>query len=88
MQQRRVQAALTIVTHSAEASLFAQAVELVNEEDAGSVVACSRKHVPHSRCSNAHKHLHELCSCCSVEGHARLTSYGFCQEGFACSRGS
>ena len=77
---------LTIVSHGAEASLLAKAIELIDEEDAGSVVSRSLEHVPHPRCPNAHKHLHEFCSCCSVEGHACFTCYGLCQQGLTCNQ--
>ena len=75
----------TIIAHSTETSLLAQAIELIDEEDAGGVVSRPLEHVPHSGCPNAHKHLHELCAGCREERHSSLTRYGFRQQCLACS---
>ena len=77
---------LTIVAHSAEASLLAKAIKLIDEEDAGSVGTRPLEHVPDAGGANAHKHLHELSASCCVEGHSCLTSNGFGQQGLACTK--
>ena len=78
------QGLLTIVAHSAEASLLAKAIEFINEEDAGSIGTCPLEHVPDTGGADAHKHLHELSASCCVEGDPCLTSNGFGQQGLAC----
>ena len=78
----------TIITHGTEASLLAQPIKLINEEDAGGIVTCPLEHVPHPGRSNAHKHLHELSPCCCEERHPSFTSYGLCQQGLACIQSS
>ena len=68
----------TVVAHGTEATLLAQAIKLVNEEDAGGIVSGPLEHVPHPGRPNAHKHLHELSPCRCEEGHPSFTSYGLC----------
>ena len=47
----------TVVAHGAGGALLADAVELVDEQDAGRAGARLLKHVPHAAGAHAHKHL-------------------------------
>lgn len=83
---RCVRAMLTIIAHGTKASLLAEAIKLINEEDAGRIVSRSLEHVSHTRRPDPHKHLHELSSCCSVEGNTSLACYSFRQQGLTCDQ--
>lgn len=62
----------TVIAHGVGGALLADAVKLVNEQDAGRRLARLLEHVAHSAGAHAHEDLHELRAGSRVEGDARL----------------
>ena len=75
----------TIIAHGAAGALLPDAIELVNEQDAGRGLAGLLEHVPYAAGAHANNDLHELRACRGVEGHACLSRYGLGQQCFPCT---
>ena len=52
--------ALVVAAAEARATMAANSINFVNEDDAGGILLCLLEHVAHARCANAHEHLHEV----------------------------
>mmetsp|Transcript_11410 Transcript_11410/g.38914 ORF Transcript_11410/g.38914 Transcript_11410/m.38914 type:complete len:440 (+) Transcript_11410:277-1596(+) len=68
-------------------ALPADGVDLVDEDDARSVLLRLREDVAHARGAHAHEHLHELGARRGDEGRARLARHGAREQRLACPRG-
>ena len=66
----------------ASASLAANGVDLVDEDDAGVVFLGFIKQVTDTGSAHAHEHFHKVGAGNGEEGHTGLTSHGTSQQGF------
>ncbi len=61
-------------------------IDFVDKDNAGSFLLGLFKEVAHTRCTYAHKHLHEIGTRNGEKRHIRLTCNRLSQQGFTCSR--
>src|SRR5690606_28484225 len=78
--------ALVMATAEAGATMPAHRVELVDENDAGSLLLRLVEHVAHTRCPDADEHLDEVGTGYCEERYFRLARDGFGQQGLAGTR--
>ena len=80
--------ALVIATTQAGATLAANGIDLVDEDDAGSVLLGIFEHVAHTRGTHADEHLDEVRTGDGEERHLGLAGDGTGQQGFTGTRGA
>src|SRR5688572_28426803 len=61
-------------------------IDLINEDNAGSLRACLLEQGAYTASTNPYKHLDELGAGGCKEGHACLSSNCLCQQSLACAR--
>ena len=85
LNKKRVQGLLALVVAASQpcASVAADGVDLVDEDDAGGVLLALREKVPHAGGPDADEHLDEVRSADGEEGHVGLTGDGPWQEAFS-----
>ncbi len=77
---------LHLAAAAAGIALAAGCIDLIDEDNAGSLGARLLEQGPHPAGTNAHEHLHELGAGRAEEGNACFTGNGLGQQGFACTR--
>ena len=58
----------------------ANGVNLVDEDNAGGLLLCLSKQVPHTRSTHTHKHLHKVATANGEEGYIRLARHSLCKQ--------
>ena len=86
--QQLVQGLLTFIvsTASAGATLAANGINLIDEDDTRTIFLRLLKQVTHARCTNTDEHFHEVRARDGVERNARLTCNGAGKKGFTSTR--
>ncbi|SHT57119.1 Uncharacterised protein [Mycobacteroides abscessus subsp. abscessus] len=87
LHQQLVQGLFTLVVPTAQAgaTLPSDCVDLVDENDAGTVLLGLLKQVTHARSANAHKHFHEVGAGDGKERHSCLTGDRTGQQRLTCA---
>ena len=90
LRQQLVQGLLPLVVAAEAAAVtgFADGVDLVDENDAGSHLGGLLEQVPDPGRAHAHEHLHKVGAGDGEEGHVGLTGHGLGQQGLAGTRGA
>ena len=90
LHQYLVESLLSLIMAAAQTrtALTAHRINLINEDNAGSIALRLVKEVAHPRGTDAHKHLHEFAAAYREERHISLTGYRACHQGFSCARRS
>ena len=88
LRKELIQGLLPFVVSSvaAPASLLADGVDLVDEDDTGGFFLRLLKKVPYLGGAHTHEHLHEFRTGNGEEGHIRFSGHSLCQEGLTGSR--
>src|SRR2546423_6192426 len=88
LNQQLVQGLFSLIVSAAQASaaMAAYSVNLINKDDAGSILLALLKQVANAACAHADKHLYEVGTGDAEERHIGFTSYGARQQGLAGSR--
>src|SRR5690606_29679878 len=60
-------------------------INLINKDNTWCMTFCLFEHVTHTRCTNTHKHFHEVRTRNTKEWHFRFTGNGFGKQGFTCT---
>ncbi len=89
LDQKRVQGLLALVVTAAQpcAAVASDGVDLIDEDDAGSIFLALREEVPHAGGADADEHLDEVRAADREEGHIGLTGDGPGQKRFPRTRG-
>ena len=79
--------ALVVATHGGRFGAGAShGVNLVDEDDAGSLLLGLAEEVAYTRGAYADEHLHEVRTCQREEGHVGFACHGLGQQGLSCAR--
>lgn len=69
-------------------SLPPHCINLIDEDDTGSILPCLAKEIPYSGRTNTHKHLQELGTGDAQKGDFSLSSSGLSKQCFTCTWGA